>query len=176
MRHAFLALLAAGPAHGYELRASFEDAFEGIWPAINAGQIYTTLNRLARDGLVSSSEVDQTDRPNKRVYELTARGRDELDQWLGEPTAKSRIKDEFFMKLVLAQLTGTEDPQRLIDRQRQAYLSDLRALTALDGDRGGPVRELLTEGAALHVEADLKWLDLLEGRLDDLKNLGGERP
>ena len=173
MRHAFLALLSAGPAHGYELRQSFEEAFEGIWPSINAGQIYTTLGRLSRDGLVTSEEVSQDDRPNKRVFELTDMGKAELDRWLAEPSAKSRIKDEFFMKLVLAELTGTGDPQQLIDRQRLAYLNDLRSLTVGGGeDEAGPVRELLTEGAALHIEADLRWLDLLQERLVDLEEIG----
>lgn len=168
MRHAFLALLAAGPAHGYELRQSFEEAFEGIWPPINAGQIYTTLNRLERDGLVASTEVDQHDRPNKRVFELTEAGRETLNGWLAQPAAKSRIKDEFFMKLVLAKTTGTADPQDLIDRQRAAYLSDLRSLTLARDGKAGAVRELLTEGAALHIEADLRWLDTLERRIGDL--------
>ena len=172
MKHAFLALLAAGPAHGYELRQSFEEAFEGIWPSINAGQIYTTLGRLSRDGLVTSEEVAQDDRPNKRVFELTDDGRAELERWLAEPSAKSRIKDEFFMKLVLAEVTGTGDPQQLIDRQRLAYLNDLRSLTLNGSDESGPVRELLSEGAALHIEADLRWLDLLQERLDDLRELG----
>ena len=175
MRNAFLALLSAGPAHGYELKRSFEQAFEGIWPEINAGQIYTTLSRLTRDGLVTSHEVSQADRPNKKVFELTDAGRNALAEWLAEPSEKSRIKDEFFMKLVLAEATGAGDPQQLIDRQRLAYLSDLRSLTTADNGDTGPVRELLSEGAALHIEADLRWLDLLEQRLDDLTDLRGAR-
>ena len=172
MRNAFLALLSTGPAHGYELKRSFEAAFEGIWPEINAGQIYTTLGRLSRDGLVTSHEVSQDDRPNKKVFELTEAGRDALSAWLAEPLEKSRIKDEFFMKLVLAEATGADDPQQLIDRQRLAYLNDLRSLTSVD-EGAGPVRELLTEGAALHIEADLRWLDMLEQRLDDLSDPRG---
>jgi len=165
MRHAFMALLAKAPAHGYELKRAFEETFGEIWPELNFGQIYTTLSRLERDGLVESYEVDQQDRRNKKVYRLTDKGRSELLGWFQETEASPRIKDEFFMKLVLARKAGAAEPIRLIERQRKAYLQALRDLNQLgmkDGFGGDPVTEMMIEGAALHLEADLKWLDILE--------------
>jgi DNA-binding PadR family transcriptional regulator len=165
MRHAFMALLAKAPAHGYELKRAFEETFGEIWPELNFGQIYTTLSRLERDELVESYVVDQQDRRNKKVYKLTDKGRSELLGWFQDTKASPRIKDEFFMKLVLARVAGAPDPTRLIERQRKAYLQALRDLNQLgmeNGVDGDPVTEMMIEGAALHLEADLKWLDLLE--------------
>src|SRR5215210_5644911 len=75
MRFPLLALLADGPAHGYDLKRRLEEGFGSALPPVNAGQIYTTLARLERDGLVEAERVAQNGRPNKRVYELTADGR-----------------------------------------------------------------------------------------------------
>jgi DNA-binding PadR family transcriptional regulator len=170
MRYPFLALLAAGPAHGYELKQEVEQRFGRLLPPLNAGQIYTTLGRLERDGLVRGDRVEQNGRPNKRVYALTDAGRSSLEEWLAEPAPGTRLKDEFFMKLVLAGFTGVADPKLLIERQRREYLQSLRDLDQLADARrgdGDPATELLIEGAALHLQADLKWLDLCDLRLSD---------
>ncbi len=168
MRFPLLALLATGPAHGYELKLQLEQRFGSVLPPLNAGQIYTTLGRLQRDGLVDDDAVAQDGRPNKRVYRLTTDGQHELDRWVEDATPTPRLKDDFFMKLVLARAAGIADPLALIDRQRGAYLQALRELddvaAALDGD---DTAALLVEGAALHLEADLKWLDLCERRMTD---------
>jgi DNA-binding PadR family transcriptional regulator len=179
MRYPFLALLASGPAHGYELKHAFEERFGGLLPPINAGQIYTTLQRLERDGLVSVDDVTQNGRPNKRVYDLTAEGRVALADWLASPAPGARLKDEFFIKLVLAGLTGVADPKALIERQRREYLQSLRDLDRLASDRsgnGGTAAELLIEGAALHLQADLQWLDLCEQRLLPQEDTDGTDP
>src|SRR3954452_1801831 len=126
MKYPFLALLARSPAHGYELKQALDGCFGELLPPINAGQIYTTLGRLERDGLVRGHGVEQGGRPNKRVYELTDAGREAVDDWLTTASATLRIKDEFFMKLVLAGLTGVADPKELIDRQRRECLQSLR--------------------------------------------------
>ncbi len=166
MRFPLLALLANGPAHGYELKQALEQRFGSVLPPINAGQIYTTLSRLERDGLVGDDAVAQNGRPNKRVYRLTEAGRAELGGWVAEATPAARLKDDFFIKLVLARAAGIADPVELIARQRGAYLQALRELDdvalAANGDE---TAALLIEGAALHLEADLKWLDLCEQRM-----------
>jgi DNA-binding PadR family transcriptional regulator len=162
MRYPFLALLADRPAHGYELKQALEQRFGATLPPLNAGQIYTTLARLERDGLVRGSDVPDDSR-QKRVYELTDAGRRALEEWVEKPTPATRLRDEFFMKLVLAGDSGIADPRRLIERQRREYLQALRDLAALAPN--GNVASLLAEGAALHLEADLKWLDLCEERL-----------
>src|SRR5918995_3422323 len=156
MRFPLMALLANGPAHGYELKQALEQRFGSVLPPLNAGQIYTTLSRLERDGLVDDDAVAQNGRPNKRVYRLTDAGQAELRGWVADSTPQPRLKDDFFIKLVLARAAGIADPLELIDRQRSAYLQALRELD--DIAAGDETAALLIEGAALHLEADLKWL------------------
>src|SRR5919108_3916326 len=121
MRYPFLALLASGPAHGYELKQALEQRFGDALPPLNAGQVYTTLARLERDGLVRGSDVPDDSR-QKRVYTLTTAGRAALEEWAELPTAATRLRDEFFMKLVLAGLSGVAEPRTLIERQRRECL------------------------------------------------------
>jgi DNA-binding PadR family transcriptional regulator len=166
MRFPLLALLANGPAHGYELKQALEQRFGSVLPPLNAGQIYTTLARLQRDGLVDDDAVAQDGRPNKRVYRLTDAGHAKLRGWVENSTPPSRLKDDFFIKLVLAQAADIADWRELILRQRGAYLQALRELDDIAAKADGDVTAaLLVEGAALHLEADLKWLDLIERRM-----------
>jgi DNA-binding PadR family transcriptional regulator len=165
VRNALLALLADGPAHGYELKHTLEHRLGALLPPLNAGQIYTTLGRLERDGLVEGTEVPE-DARNKRVYKLTERGRDALADWVDEPVPGPHVRDEFFMKLVLVGLGSVRDATSLIERQRREYLQALRDLEQHAGERAdGIAAELLVEGAALHLEANLRWLDLCEQRV-----------
>jgi DNA-binding PadR family transcriptional regulator len=167
MKFPILAMLASSPAHGYELKRELEQHFGAALPPLNTGQIYTSLARLERDGLVDADRVAQDSRPNKRVYRLTPQGQAALDEWVTQPTPGSRLRDEFFMKLVLAGRAGIADPRELIERQRGEYLQGLRDLDRLSGAANGDWAEaLLIEGAALHLEADLKWLALCEERLN----------
>ncbi|MEZ5098583.1 MAG: helix-turn-helix transcriptional regulator [Thermoleophilia bacterium] len=136
----------------------------GLLPPLNAGQIYTTLQRLERDGLVSSEAVPEDGR-NKRMYAITEAGRCELERWASTPVPGTRLKDEFFMKLVLVGLGGLVDPKRLIDAQRREYLQSLRDLTEVVRGEGSEILGLLADGAAFRLEADLRWLDLCERRL-----------
>jgi DNA-binding PadR family transcriptional regulator len=166
MKFPILAMLASSPAHGYELKRELEQHFGAALPPLNTGQIYTSLARLERDGLVDADRVAQDSRPNKRVYRLTPQGQAALEEWVTQPTPGTRLRDEFFMKLVLAGRAGIADPQVLIERQRGEYLQALRDLDRLLGTANGDWAEsLLIEGAALHLEADLKWLALCEERL-----------
>ncbi|ADG87595.1 PadR family transcriptional regulator [Thermobispora bispora] len=167
MRHPLLALLAKEPAHGYELKQSLEAIFGSAYPSPNIGQIYVTLNRLEKDGYVRSVDVEQSNRPNKKVYYLTAAGREALEQWIDEPTEGPRVRDEFFMKLILAPMTGLSDPMALINRQRRHYLSLMRELNEL-AERTDPANRvalLLIEGAMLHLQADLDWLERCQEEL-----------
>lgn len=161
MRLSLLALLAKEPAHGYELKQSLEQIFGGAYPSPNIGQIYVTLGRLEKDGLIRAVDVEQSNRPNKKVYYLTAAGREALDVWADEPSEGPRVRDEFFMKLVLAPMTGLADRMALISRQRRHYLGLMRDLNELAErtDRGDRVALLLIEGAMLHLQADLDWLE-----------------
>jgi DNA-binding PadR family transcriptional regulator len=152
-----LALLAKEPAHGYELKLALEQTFGEAYPSPNIGQIYVTLKRLEEDGLVHSQDVEQATRPNKRVYELTPAGREALRGWVSEPSDGPRIRDEFFTKLILAPMAGVADRMELINSQRRHYLGTMRNLTGLTPSNT-PAR-LLIEGAILHLQADLEWLE-----------------
>jgi DNA-binding PadR family transcriptional regulator len=165
MKELFLALLSDEHAHGYELKRALEQEFGSLLPVLNAGQIYTTLARLERDGLVVGEAV-RGDSRGKRMYRLTEAGRVMLAEWIETPASGRRLKDEFFMKLVVATSVGLARPEKLIERQRREYLQSLRDLNGvLEANGKGPAAELLVEGAILHLKADLEWLDLIEGRL-----------
>ena len=163
MRNAVLAVLADAPAHGYEIKRALEERFGSVIAPLNAGQVYTTLQRLQRDQLVTDDAVAQRGRPDKRVYRLTDAGHDALAEWLGAPSSPTRLRDDFFMKLVFAHALGLADPAELIARQREAYLRSLGELErVLAGGEPDSTTALVVEGAALHLEADLRWLDRCE--------------
>jgi DNA-binding PadR family transcriptional regulator len=169
VRNALLALLGQSPAHGYDLKGRLEGEFGAAWPSVNIGQVYATLGRLERDGLVSNEAVAQDSRPEKKVYRLTATGEEALRRWLASQPEFPRLNDDTFMKLLLAGLPGLEglaDRRAMVERQRAAWLQLLRDVNAraLAGDAGEP-GTLLLEGAILHLQADLKWLELYEAQL-----------
>ncbi len=165
LKFALLGLLASDPKHGYDLKNELEQALGGHWE-INFGQIYTTLARLERDELVQDTAKDRDGR-GKKTYRITPAGRRELAAWFEKPVEKPRqMRDEFFIKLIVGRLAGETDPVRIIDRQREAYLTQLRDLTALAGRAGDPNIDLMVEGAILHLQADLRWVDLCEERLE----------
>lgn len=169
IKHTLLGLLNDGERHGWDLRASFELLLADTWP-LNDGQVYTTLGRLERDGLVTSHTVEQRDRPDRRMYRITTAGRDELRRWLSEtPTTAPLLKDELFLKVLVQAVTGTGDPDVLLHHQRQHLVNALAGLTRRRTEPGTPpATALLLDGAILRVEADLKWLDEVEHRLRTL--------
>jgi DNA-binding PadR family transcriptional regulator len=170
VKHALLGLLAQGPMHGYELRTAFEEQVGTLWD-LNIGQVYNTLRLAERDGLVQFEGFEQEGRgPARKMYAITDAGRQELVHWLLEPVRQPRrLKDEFYVKLVFTRLTGG-DVHALIWSQRQAYLQVLRQINDLRGEvdpAADPATLLLLEGGALHLEADLKWLDRCEELLNE---------
>jgi DNA-binding PadR family transcriptional regulator len=164
--YAILGLLAHEPHHGYDLKNALEKALGGN-REINFGQVYTTLARLERNGLVSAAAQAEDGR-GKKTYQITERGRAELADWLDRPVEKRRpLQDEFFARLLVRQLAGSGSPQESIARQRQVYLEQLRELTALAATgEHDDFMALLIEGAMLHLQADLRWLDLCDERLE----------
>jgi DNA-binding PadR family transcriptional regulator len=172
VRNAILGLLAQQPRHGYELRAAFEALAggEALW-SVKPAQVYTTLARLEEGGLVAQDGVEQGGGPEKRVYSLTAAGRAELTDWFDSGVPAEHHRDEFFVKLMLS-LHGGVDPYSVVRAQRNRLYQDLHALTtrrnAIDSRRE-LAQIFLLDKSIMHLEADLRWLDLIEARLDDIR-------
>jgi DNA-binding PadR family transcriptional regulator len=160
MRLPFLALLADGPAHGYELRSAVRERCGSLLPPMNAGQVYNTLSRLESAGLVEGEEVPQAGRPDRRVYRITAAGRDELMAWAARPIGATRFGDEFFFKLAFADV----DRLALIAEREAVCLQALKDADAVARTEGA-MAALLAERAAVHLDAELRWLATVRERL-----------
>ena len=166
LRNVLLGLLDAEPRYGYELKAVFESFLGGTWP-LNPGQVYTTLARLEKDGLVAADVVPQDGLPDRKVFALTDDGRAELGDWFESvDTGPVRLREELFLKIAVRSLTDPAAAAALIASQRAAHLDTLAELqSAGDDAHVAPTTALLLEGAMLRLEADLAWLDLAESRL-----------
>jgi DNA-binding PadR family transcriptional regulator len=168
VREALLALLSKEPSHGYDLHRRLSAALGEAQAELNPGQVYVVLSRLERGGLVAVRDVPEearTDRkgPERKVYEVTAAGREVVDQWLVELSWRKPAPVEFHLKLVAAAATGLADPVALIDAQRRELLRRLAELQrTLDGQPAGGHGTVLLEGAALRLSADLRWLEICE--------------
>jgi len=160
VQEVLLSLLAQEASHGYELRARLQLALGPLAEALNAGQVYVTLNRLEKAGLVTWERVGQIDRPDRKVYGLSATGRERVFEWLEDTSWPKPAPAEFHLKLVAAAAAGLADPVRLVDLQRHALLAELAAAqrTAL-AEPDGSVAGLLLEGVVLRLQADLRWLE-----------------
>jgi DNA-binding PadR family transcriptional regulator len=175
VRFAILGLLAQRPRHGYELRAAFESVVGGDanWE-VKPAQIYTTLERLEEARLVErKSDLGEGDEPSRRVYDLTAPGRAALAEWFEQGVTPSHQRDEFFVKLMVALVSAQADPARIIQIQRAHLYQELHAATALrEGydPRAEMAQILLLDKVTMHLEADLRWLDITEMRLEEVRN------
>ncbi|MBE0448798.1 MAG: helix-turn-helix transcriptional regulator [Actinobacteria bacterium] len=173
VRNALLGLLGQRPRHGYELHAAFEAVVGGeqIWD-VKPAQIYTTLSRLKESGLVVEKALEQEGGPEKRIYEITAEGRQELVDWFAAPITTGHQRDEFFVKLMLSLVTERADPCKLIYTQRASLYKELHDLTTQRGS-SDPASELahimMLDRAIMHLEADLRWLDMMEARIDEIR-------
>jgi DNA-binding PadR family transcriptional regulator len=160
VQEVLLALLATQASHGYQLRARLQLALGPLAEALNAGQVYVTLTRLEKAGLVSSQRVGQADRPDRKVYELTASGRERVMEWLEDTSWPKPAPAEFHLKLVAAAAAGLADPVRLVDAQRHALLDGLAtAQRAALAEPDSSIAGLLLEGVVLRLQADLRWLE-----------------
>ena len=172
VRNALLGLLAQQPRHGYELHDAFEAMVGGKqnWD-IKPAQVYTTLSRLEKSGLVAQDSVEQNGGPEKVIYTITERGLEELNIWLSEPVKTTHQRDEFYVKLMLCLATGNGSPRQIIYTQRGSLFQELHGLTT-QRTEADPLSELahilLMDQAIMRVEADLRWLDMVETRLDEI--------
>jgi DNA-binding PadR family transcriptional regulator len=162
VREGLLALLREGPSHGYVLKTAFEAATGGAW-ALNVGQVYTTLDRLQRDGFVTSEEVD-----GQKRYTITAAGREELGGWWSAvPGDAPPPRDELLLKVLLAFEDGPDHALDVLTRHRTALtqLLQQRRRETRSGKPDDLPAALVAEALVTRAEADLRWLDLCEARL-----------
>ena len=179
VREGLLALLREGPRHGYQLKTEFEAATGGVWP-LNVGQVYTTLDRLERDGFVTMAEAD-----GQKTYSITLAGVDELGAWWeAVPVDEPPPRDELMLKMLMAIEHGPQHALAVLTRQRSALRQLLsqrrRARPARSGSStaGGEAlaAALVTDALVVRAEADLRWLDLCEARLlEQRPTTGGSR-
>jgi len=164
VRHALLALLSEGPKYGLQLRQEFEARTGEVWP-LNVGQVYTTLQRLERDGLVASEGAD--DGPQKG-YRITGDGRDELLAWLQTPPEDSQPpRDELLIKVLVAVQVPTVDVHDVIQVHRRHLVELMQRYTAVkaDADPDDVAIALVVDAELFRIEGAVRWLDSAETRL-----------
>ena len=159
-----LAMLAKEPSHGYQLRARLRQALGPLGEAMNDGQVYVTLTRLEKAGLVTAEQAaGVADRPDRKVYALTPEGQQRVAGWLTEVSWPRPGLSEFHLKLVAAAAAGLADPLAIVDAQRRELLRRLRdAQRAALAEPAGSAATLLLEGIVLRLQADLRWLEACE--------------
>jgi DNA-binding PadR family transcriptional regulator len=167
VRYGLLALLAERPSHGYQLKTGFEQRTGSSW-LLNIGQVYTTIQRLERDGLVESAGSSTPD-DDRREYRLTPAGRAELDSWFANPiVADAPARDELTIKVLLAVAAEDVDVTALLQRQRRASIEQLQAYTRRKA-KADPARDvaflILLDALIFRTEAEIRWLDACEARI-----------
>ena len=163
-QEAVLAMLAKEPSHGYQLRARLRQALGPLGEAMNDGQVYVTLTRLEKAGLVTAEPTaGRPERPDRKMYELTAAGQQRVAEWLAEVSWPKPDLAEFHLKLIAAAAAGLADPLAIVDTQRRELLRRLRdAERAALAEPAGSAAGLLLEGIVLRLQADLRWLEACE--------------
>ena len=166
IRHSLLALLTQGPRHGYQLRTEFEARTGGTWP-LNVGQVYSTLQRLQRDGLVDAD--GEPDADGRIAYGLTAAGRQDVTAWFTDPVdGSSDPRDELSIKLALGVGLDDVDLAQVIQTQRAATLRQLQDYTRLKRQADATddlAWELVIERLIFSAESQVRWLDHVESRV-----------
>ena len=169
VKFGLLALLDEAPSHGYNLKTAFERRTGGSW-ALNIGQVYTTIQRLERDGLVES--IGSTDDDDRREYRITPTGRAQLATWFENPVvAEAPARDELTIKVLLAVAAGDVDVTTLLQRQRRASIEQLQAYTRRKA-KADPERDvaflILLDALIFRTEAEIRWLDACDARIRSL--------
>jgi DNA-binding PadR family transcriptional regulator len=161
VREGLLALLHEGPRHGYQLKTDFEAATGGVWP-LNVGQVYTTLDRLERDGLVDVAEAE-----GQRTYTITAVGAQALGAWWqAVPSDEPPPRDELMLKVLMAIEQSPEHGLAVVTRQRTMLHTLLQAKRRERASQDASLpATLVTDALVVRAEADLRWLDLCEAQL-----------
>ncbi|WP_413757269.1 PadR family transcriptional regulator [Streptomyces sp. MMBL 11-3] len=164
-RHILLGLLARGPCHGYDLKRRHDERFPQARP-LAYGQVYTTLQRLVRDGLAEVDGTGSDGGPERTLYRSTAAGTEELLAWAGGVTPPAPfVTNEIFAKVVCA-ILAPADPAAYLSAQRAAHMARMRELTAVKTAPGADLATVLSADYALnHLDADLRWMTTTAARL-----------
>jgi DNA-binding PadR family transcriptional regulator len=166
VRHALLALLSEGPKYGLQLREEFEANTGQVWP-LNVGQVYTTLQRLERDGLVAADPGPGDAGPQK-AYQITEAGSAELAEWLRVPPDLSTPpRDDLVMKVLIAVRVPGTDVSEVIQVHRRYLIQLMQEWTRLkEDDNGRDVAfSLVVDSELFRIDSVVRWLDAAEGRL-----------
>ena len=178
IRHSLLTLLEDGPRYGYQLRAEFEARTGATWP-LNVGQVYSTLARLERDGLVTPAEPGEGATDSQVHYRSTDKGRAEVAAWFATPVERSNPpRDELAIKLALAVTVRGVDVERLIQGQRTATIRALQDYTRLKHrtEASDLAWSLVLDSLIFSAEAEVRWLDHCEARLARAAHDGAPTP
>jgi len=163
-----LGLLSRQPSYGYDLKQGYDRLF-GMEKAVAVGQVYATLARLMKAGLIVLLGAEAGAGPERKRYEITPAGRSEVETWMFTPDVPSEsLQSNLFAKTVVALLLG-DDADRLLDLQRKAHMARMRELTRQKQD-GDAATTLLCDYALFHIEADLRWIELTSARMSDLRD------
>lgn len=167
IKFGMLALLAEAPRHGYQLKTDFERRTGGSW-ALNIGQVYTTLQRLERDGLIELAGSDG----ERHDYRITNSGQEQLQDWFATPVvSEGPPRDELTIKVLLAVAASDVDVSEILQRQRTASVEQLQAYTRRKA-QADPERDLafvlLLDALIYRTEAEVRWLDASEARIRQL--------
>ncbi|MGK5637629.1 PadR family transcriptional regulator [Streptomyces sp. URMC 126] len=169
--HTLLGLLESGPRHGYDLKRAFDEHFGHDRP-LHYGQVYATMSRLLKNGLVAVDGIEQGGGPDRKRYAITQAGVADVAQWLARPEKpEPYLQSTLYTKIVLALLTG-RSAAGLLDAQRAEHLRLMRGLTERKRS-GGLADQLICDHALFHLEADLRWLEVTAARLDRLAEAVG---
>jgi DNA-binding PadR family transcriptional regulator len=174
VRHALLALLSEGPKYGLQLRQDFEARTGEVWP-LNVGQVYTTLQRLERDGLVES---DGGDEGPQKGYRITPDGRAELLGWLQSPPDVSQPpRDELLIKVLVAVEVADVEVYDVIQVHRRHLVEQMQRYTALKADASEDevALALVVDAELFRIEGAVRWLDSAEVRLRNHRRTSGSR-
>ncbi|MBM9503293.1 PadR family transcriptional regulator [Actinacidiphila acididurans] len=168
VRHALLALLSEGPKYGLQLRQEFEARTGEVWP-LNVGQVYSTMQRLERDGLVEADPDEPAQPGPQRTYRITEAGDAELSAWLRTPPqGDAPPRDELLIKVLVAlRLPGVDLPA-MLQAHRTHTIGQMRQYTRLKEDAADDLALLLIADAQLYrLESVVRWLDAAQSRLRD---------
>jgi len=165
IRRALLALLSEGPKYGLQLRQEFESRTGEVWP-LNVGQVYTTLQRLERDGLIESDDVD--DEGPQKGFHITPEGAEELAQWLRTPPDySSPPRDELVIKVLVALELPGVDVHEVVQVHRRYLVELMQQWTRLkeDESRLDLNFALVVDAELFRLDSLIRWLDTADGRL-----------